>query len=199
MSRRPLLVVISGCSGVGKDAILARMKERGLPFFYAVTATSRPMRPGERDGVDYYFLSREEFERMVQQGEFLEWANVYGNLYGVPKRTVRQALAEGRDAIVKVDVQGAATIKRMEPEAVLIFIAPPSMEELERRLRERKTESGTDLALRLETAKKEMEEMPLFDHVVISHNEGIDQAIDEILAIVEKERARRGALGEGAS
>jgi len=186
-----VLVVISGCSGVGKDAILVRMKELGLSYFYAVTATSRPKRPGEIDGVDYHFINKPAFEKMMENGEFLEWANVYGNLYGVPKRTVREAMAEGKDAIVKVDIQGAATIKNIMPEAITIFIAPPSLEELQRRLVKRKTESGTDLELRLETAQKEMESIPLFDYVVVSHNNAIDQAIADIEAIIVAGKRRQ--------
>ncbi|MFO8102114.1 MAG: guanylate kinase [Dehalococcoidia bacterium] len=186
----PLLIIISGPSGVGKDAILSRMREKGLPFYYSVTATSRPQRAGEVDGVDYYFIDRAEFEKMIGNGEFLEWANVYGNLYGVPKKTIKEAMAEGKDAVVKVDVQGAATIKRLEPEAVSIFITPPSMEELERRLVERKTESGTNLERRLKTAREEMQSQYSFDHVVVSQKDGIDEAIAEIEEIVNKERAR---------
>lgn len=189
-NKKPLLVVISGCSGVGKDAILVRMKELGLSYFFAVTATSRQQRPGEIDGIDYQFIEKDRFEEMIENGDFLEWANVYGNLYGVPKTTVEKAMNEGKDAIVKVDIQGAATIKRVAPDAVTIFISPPSMEELERRLVQRKTESGTDLELRLKTAQKEMESQPKFDHVVVSYNNGIDQAIAEIEAIIESEKYR---------
>ena len=186
----PLLIIISGPSGVGKDAILARMKEKGLPLHYSVTDTSRPQRPGEVDGVDYHFIDRTEFEKMIGNGEFLEWASVYGNLYGVPKNTIKQAMAEGKDAIVKVDIQGAATIKRLEPEAVSIFISPPSMEELGRRLIERKTESGTNLELRLKTATEEMESRNSFDHTVVSQRAGIDEAISEIEAIIKEEKSR---------
>ena len=186
-----VLVVISGCSGVGKDAILLRMKELDLSYYYAVTATSRPRRPGEVDGVDYHFIEKPVFEQMIENGEFLEWANVYDNLYGVPRKTVRQAMTEGKDAIVKVDIQGAATIKSIMPEAITIFSAPPSLEELQRRLIERKTESGADLELRLKTAQKEMESIPLFDHVVVSHNNGIDQAIVDIEAIIMREKRRQ--------
>lgn len=189
-TKNGLLVIISGCSGVGKDAIINRMKELKLPFFYTVTYTSRPKRPGERDGVDYHFVDRPTFEKMIQRNEFFEWANVYGNLYGVPKKPIQEALAQGKDAIVKVDVQGAATIKRIEPGAVSIFIAPPSMEELRRRLTQRKTESGVDLERRLQTAEKEMESMPSFDHVVVSQNDGIDQAIAEIENIIAAEKAQ---------
>ncbi|GEM_PF-186263 len=188
----PLLIIISGPSGVGKDAILIKMKEKGLPFYYSVTATSRPQRPGEVDGVDYHFIDRTEFEKMIGDGEFLEWASVYGNLYGVPKNAIKQAMAEGKDAIVKVDIQGAATIKRLEPEAISIFISPPSMEELERRLRKRKTESGTNLELRLKTATEEMESRDTFDYTVVSQRKRIDDAISEIEAVIKNEKSRAG-------
>lgn len=188
---KPLLIVISGCSGVGKDAILIRMKELELPYFFAITATSRSRRPGETDGVDYQFIEKIDFEKMIENGDFLEWANVYGNLYGVPKSTVRMAMSEGKDAIVKVDIQGANTIKRIEPSAVTIFISPPSMDELERRLKQRKTESGTDINLRLKTAQEEMETRYEFDHVVVSHNNGIDKAISDIEDIIAAERRRQ--------
>lgn len=185
----PLLVIISGPSGVGKDAILVRMKEKELPFFYSVTATSREKRPQEIDGIDYHFIEKSVFEKMIANGDFLEWANVYGNLYGVPKKTIKDAIAEGKDAIVKVDVQGAMTIKRLEPQAISIFITPPSMQELERRLVHRKTESGVNLERRLKTAREEMQSQYSFDHIVISKRNEIDAAIEEIEQIIESERS----------
>jgi len=188
-NRKPLLVVISGCSGVGKDALINRMKELGLPYYFPVTATSRPQRPGERDGIDYHFISKAQFEAMIKHKEFFEWASVYGNFYGLPRKAVKQAMAEGKDAIVKVDVQGAASIKRIEPDAVTVFVAAPSMEELKRRLIQRKTETGIDLEIRLKTAEKEMETMSSFDHVVTSQTNAIDQAIDEINRIIAAEKA----------
>jgi len=186
----PLLIVISGPSGVGKDALLSRMKEMGYPFFYAVTATTRPQRPGETDGVDYHFLTRVKFTEMIETGGLLEWANVYGNLYGIPRKPVQQALTQGKDVIVRVDVQGAASIRRIAPEALLIFLSPPSMEELERRLRERKTEATSDLELRLKTAQREMETLPSFDYVAVSQKDGVDLAISQIQAIITAEKCR---------
>ena len=126
----PLLVVVSGPSGVGKDAMLARVRELRPEVFWAITATTRAMRPGEEHGVHHLFHTREEFLELLERGELLEHAEVYGNLYGVPKAPVREALAEGRDAIVRTDVQGAASIRALAPEALLIFVAPPSLEEL---------------------------------------------------------------------
>ena len=188
MSSNRLLIVLSGPSGVGKDALLRRMKEQKYPFHYVVTVTSRPRREGERDGVDYRFVSQREFQQMIDNGELLEWANVYGNYYGVPRKEISQALSKGKDVIVKVDVQGAATIKRILPQAVFIFLRPPSMEELERRLRQRHSESARDLALRLRKAEEEMKSLPLFDHVLTSYQGKLDEAISQIQSIVAAEK-----------
>lgn len=140
--------------------------------------------------MDYRFISRERFDEMVQGGEFLEWAQVYGNWYGVPRRDVEQALTEGRDVIIKADVQGAATIQRAAPGALLIFLAPPSMEELTERLTQRKTESTTDLATRIETAREEMGRIAMFDYVVVNEQDRIDAAVAQIYAIVTAEKCR---------
>lgn len=186
----PLLVVLSGPSGVGKDAVLNGMKKRPYPLYYAVTATTRPRRERERDGVDYYFVSRADFEKMIERNELLEWANVYGNLYGVPKRRIWEALSKGQDAVVKVDVQGAAAIKKIVPQAVFIFLAPPSMSDLENRLRQRKTESGVDLELRMRAAQEEMKQLFMFDYVVVNHKDGIEAAISQIETIIAAEKCR---------
>ena len=186
----PLLVVLSGPSGVGKDALLSRMRERGAPYHFTVTATTRQRRTAERDGVDYIFVTREQFEGMIDSQGLLEWAEVYGNLYGVPRAQVAGALRDGRDVIVKPDVQGAATIRRLAPDAVFIFLAPPSSEELRRRLEERLTESPEVLKRRLKTAEAEMDEASKFDHVVVNHDGRLDEAVEEIEAIVARERRR---------
>ena len=190
MSSNQLLIVLSGPSGVGKDALLKKMKERKYPFHYVVTITSRPRRKGEMDGVDYRFVSQREFQRMIDDGELLEWANVYGNYYGVPRREISQALSKGKDVIVKVDVQGAKTIKQILPQAVFIFLRSPSMEELERRLRQRRSESARELTLRLQKAEEEMKNLPLFDHVLTSHQGKLDEVISQIQAIVTAEKSR---------
>jgi len=196
MSSNQLLIVLSGPSGVGKDALLKKMKEQKYSFHYVVTVTSRPRRKGERDGVDYHFISQQEFQQMIDNGELLEWANVYGNYYGVPRREISQALSKGMDVIVKVDVQGAATIKRILPQTVFIFLRPPSMEELEKRLRQRHSESARDLALRLRKAEEEMNSLPLFAHVLTSHQGKLDEVISQIQAIVtaEKRREKPGVI-----
>jgi len=187
---RPLLVVLSGPSGVGKDTVLARMKKLGRSFYYVVTATTRPKRAQEKNGVDYHFLSRKEFQKMIDKHQFLEWANVYDNYYGVPKDEITSALSQGVDTIVKVDVQGAATIKQILPQAVFIFLIPPSMEELEKRLKRRSSESSKDLALRLEKAKGEIKSLPFFDYVITSHQNKLDEVISRIDAIVAVEKCR---------
>ena len=189
-SSRPLLVVLSGPSGVGKDAVLARMKRSERPFHYAITATTRPKRAGEKNGVDYHFLSRKEFQQMIDKRQFLEWANVYGNYYGVPKDEITSALSKGVDAIVKVDVQGAATIKEILSQAIFIFLMPPSVEELEKRLRKRRSESSADLALRLERAKGEIKSLPIFDYVITSRQNKLDEVVSQIDAIVAAEKRR---------
>ena len=189
----PLLIVLSGPSGVGKDAVLSRMRELEKPFHFTVTAATRPQRPSERDGVDYIFVTRETFRQMVERDELLEWAEVYGNLYGVPRAQVVDALESGRDVIIKADVQGADTIRRLAPETVFIFLAPPDMEELARRLSQRMTESSEAFRLRLETAEQEMREASKFDHVVVNRQGRIDDVVAEIEAIVARERRRTPA------
>jgi guanylate kinase len=186
----PLLIVISGPSGVGKDAILNGMRQLQWPMHFAVTATTRPQRPGEADGTDYHFTTADRFREMISGGELVEWANVYGNFYGVPKREVQQALAEGLDVVVKVDVQGAASIRAIVPEAVFIFVAPPSIEDLAERLRQRKTESGVDLNLRTKAAEEEMTSLPLFDYVVVNCDGKLEVAVSQISAIITAEKCR---------
>ena len=184
----PLLIVLSGPSGVGKDAVLSRMRELGKPYHFTVTATTRPKRPAERDGIDYIFVTTEAFLQMVQRGELLEWAEVYGYLYGVPKAQVVEAFRQGRDVIIKADVQGATTIKRLVPQATFIFLAPPNLEELACRLRQRLTESPEALRLRLETAALEMQQEPNFDYVVVNHQNRVEESAEDIDRIVAQER-----------
>ncbi|MGB8707298.1 MAG: guanylate kinase [Dehalococcoidia bacterium] len=189
-SAHPVLIVISGPSGVGKDAALDRMKKAGLPYHYVLTATTRPKRPGEKDGVDYWFISEDKFRQMVERNQFLEWAKVYGNYYGVPKREIKETLKQGLDTVVKVDVQGAATIKRILPDALFIFLMPPSPEELANRLKQRYGSSSADFDVRLGKAQEEMESLPLFDYVVISYTDNLDLTVTEINAAVTAEKCR---------
>jgi len=187
---KPLLIVLSGPSGTGKDAILTRMKELDYPLEYITTVTTRRQRAEERNNVDYHFVSMERFQEMTSHNKLLEWANVYGNWYGVPKQPVKQALDKGQDIIVKVDIQGAATIKKILPQAVFIFLMPPSMEELITRLKQRHTESPFKLALRLKTAEEEIKQLPLFDYVVLNKQDEIDLAVSHIAAIITAEKCR---------
>lgn len=186
----PLLIVISGTPGAGKDSLIQRMKERGCPFHFVVTATDRPPRPGEVHGRDYFFLTTEEFQRMEQEDELLEHAIVYGQYKGVPKQQVREALASGQDVVMRVDVQGAATIRRLVPEAVLIFLTAPTPEELAQRLHRRGQDSPEQLQTRLETAQAEMARMEEFDYVVINRNDALDTAVDDVIAIIRAEHCR---------
>lgn len=190
LSAHPLFIVISGFSGVGKDATLDKMKKVGFPFHYVVTATTRPKRPGEKDGVDYHFLSEDKFRQMIKTNQFLEWAKVYGNYYGVPKREIEEALRQGQDTIVKVDVQGAATIKQILPDAVFIFLMAPSTEELANRLKQRHGLHSEDLDLRLSKAREEIESLPQFDYVVVNHTDNLDLTVAQINAIVTAEKCR---------
>lgn len=186
----PLLIVISGPSGVGKDSVIQRMKERNLPFHFVVTATTRPPRPGEKHGVDYFFISQAEFAEMIEKGELLEYAIVYNDYKGVPKEQVRQALASGKDVLMRVDVQGAATIRRICPGALLIFLTTQSEEEMVGRLQARQSESPEQLKLRIATARQELKRMDEFDYVVVNRQGQLDETVDTILAIIQAEHHR---------
>lgn len=188
--RRPRIFVVSGPSGVGKDAVIQEMRQKLPDFHYAVTATTRRRRPGEIDGVHYHFLERERFEQLVEQGEFLEHAVVYGNLYGVPKQRVRSALAQGQSVIIKVDVQGARTIREIVPEAVLIFIAPPSMSELLHRLRDRKSDDFDVVIRRLNTATQELTAAWEFDYLIFNETDRLDETVEHIATVIHGEGFR---------
>ena len=187
---KPLLVVLSGPSGVGKDAVLARMKASGYPLKYITTLTTRLRRPNETNGTDYHFVSTQQFQDMMKNNELLEWAEVYGNWYGIPKAEVKKALERGEDVIVKIDIQGAVTIKKIIPQAVFIFLVPPSIDDLCLRLKQRHTESPSDFTLRLKTAEEEMKQLSLFDYIVINRGDEIDQAVAGIMAIITAEKCR---------
>ncbi len=186
----PLLVVLSGPSGVGKDSVLAQMRERRFSFHFVVTMNSRPPRPDEVPGVDYHFVSPQRFEEMIEAGELLEWARVYDQYKGVPRFEVRQALDSGHDVVMRVNIDGAATIRQLVPEAVLIFIAPPSLEELGRRLRERQTESAEEIERRLSVAQHEMEQVDMFDYVVFNHAGRLNETVEQICDIIAAEKQR---------
>jgi len=187
---QPLLIVISGPSGVGKDTVLQRMKERELPFHFVVTATTRPKRENEVHGKDYFFVSKDEFARMIEADELLEYAIVYNDYKGIPKQQVREALASGKDVVMRIDVQGAATIRKLAPEALLIFLTTTGEEEMVNRLKARKSENSEGLALRIATARQELKRIEEFDYVVVNSDFHLDETVDTLVAIIQAEHHR---------
>lgn len=187
---KPLLIIISGPSGVGKDTVLQRMKERGLPFHFVVTATTRPKRPNEVHGRDYIFVSKDEFAGMIEADELIEYAIVYNDYKGIPKQQVREALSSGKDVVLRIDVQGAETIRKLASDALLIFLTTETEEELVRRLETRKTETPEELKLRIATARKELQRIAAFDYVILNNDFHLDSTVDSIRAIIDAEHHR---------
>jgi guanylate kinase len=177
------LVVVSGPSGAGKGTIISTALERRPDLVLSVSATTRAPRASEQDGVHYHFISQAEFRRMVAAGEFLEWAEVYGALYGTPLAPVRAALGAGRDVLLELDIQGAVQVKEAEPEAVLVFIEPPSMEDLSERLRERGTEDPESRARRIEAGHEEVKVGRTYDHIIV--NDRLEEAVEDFLRILD--------------
>lgn len=186
----PLLIVISGPSGVGKDTVIQRMQERQLPFYFVVTAATRSPRPNEVHGVDYFFVTHDEFARMIEQDELLEYAIVYNDYKGIPKSQVRAALDSGKDVVMRLDVQGAATVHKLCPDALLIFLTTEDEDALIDRLLKRKTETPEGLALRTATARQELKRLPEFDYVIVNRDFQLDDTVDTILAIIQAEHHR---------
>jgi guanylate kinase len=186
----PLLIVITGPSGVGKDTVIGHLRKLGRPWHFVVTATARMPRPTEQDGVHYIFMDSRSFRKQISEGSFLEYAEVYGELYGVPRAQVREALGSGKDVVIKVDIQGAQTIKRIVPDGVFIFLAPPSVEELERRLVGRNTESSQGLAVRLSKVREEMAQLGACDYLVVNRDNDPAYAAVCIDAIITAEKCR---------
>ena len=184
------MVVLSGPSGVGKDAALAELKTLDRNWHFVVTATTRPPRSDERDGVDYIFIDTGTFLAMKDRDQLLECAEVYGRWYGVPRSQVTEAIKEGKDVILKIDVQGADTVRRLAPEAVFIFMLPASFQELRERLAGRMTETSPEMDLRLKTAEEEMKQVSKFDYQVINRDGGLASAVAEIDAIITAEKCR---------
>jgi guanylate kinase len=187
-----LLVVVSGPSGVGKDTIIEalRRRPRDPDYHYVVTCTTRAPRPGEVDGTSYHFMTRERFAALRDAGAFLEWAEVHGNWYATPRAEVRRALAAGRDVILKIDVQGAAAVKATVPDALLVFVVPPSLEALFRRLRARATETAEELEVRQRNAAIELARAGDYDHVVLNEDGQVERTAGRIDEIIRAERAR---------
>jgi guanylate kinase len=184
--KRGLLIVISGPSGVGKDTLIKRLLELDRNLRYSVSCTTRPPRPGEVDGVDYSFVSPERFQQLIDEGAFLEYATYNGNLYGTLAERVERARADGHDIVLKIEVQGAEQVRKRVPDAVFIFVAPPSTQELARRQEARNSESSEDMALRRKIAAQEMELAKHYDHVVV--NDELERAVAVVLAIIQKAR-----------
>jgi guanylate kinase len=190
IKKYPLLVVISGPSGVGKDTVARLLLEAPDTFYFVVTATTRPPRPGEVDGYDYFFVSHDDFARMIEEDELLEYAVVYNDYKGVPKQQIRDAMASDRDVIMRVDVQGAATIRKIVPNAIFIFLSAESEEELIKRLRERKSETAEGLNLRIATARQEMKRVSEFDYCVVNAEGELQRTVQLILSIIDAEHHR---------
>jgi guanylate kinase len=186
--RRGLLIVISGPSGVGKDTLIRRLLQLDSNLVYSVSGTTRAPRPGEKPDENYTFLTRDQFEELIAKGAFLEHATYNGHHYGTFHERVEDARDQGRDVVLKIDVQGAEQVRRLIPDAIFIFVVAPSQGELERRQKERGSESAQDMAARRRIATDEMKYAERYDHVVT--NDDVDRAVDEILELVHKARAR---------
>jgi len=186
-AQHPLLIVISGPSGVGKDSVIKRLREKDPSLAFVVTAASRDPRPGEVHGVDYYFFPPDEFRQRIESGEFLENAVVYGELKGILKKEVKKWMDTGRDVVLRVDVQGAATIRQKAPQALMIFLTPENDQELVKRLTSPNTETPEELRVRIETARQEMARSAEFDYKVVNREGCMEEAVDVILAIIKAE------------
>jgi guanylate kinase len=191
---RGILFIITAPSGCGKGSLRRAVVSCVSNMKFCPSITTRAPRPGERHGVDYIFLSGEEFARRRESGALVEWANVYGNFYGTPGDEIESWLAQGVDVILEKDVQGAATLRKVYPEGIFIFILPPSLEELRRRIEGRGTENERDKNIRLNAARQEISDLSAYDYVII--NSDLERAKDRLLAIVAGERARRPERGD---
>ncbi|KAG2435251.1 hypothetical protein HXX76_007329 [Chlamydomonas incerta] len=187
---RPVVIVISGPSGVGKDAVLNRLKEQREDLYFVVTATSRPKRAGEVEGRDYFFVSKDKFEGWIADNMLLEYAVVYGEYKGIPRQQVDAALAAGTDVVLRIDVQGAATVKRLIPDCISIFVTADSEDVLVKRLVARKTEPLDKLLVRVKTARAENDHIKNFDYVVVNRDGELDACVAEVSGIIEAEKAR---------
>jgi guanylate kinase len=189
-----LVVVLSGPSGAGKDSVLAAAAGRDGRLARVVTAKTRAPRPGERDRVHHLFLSPEEFDDLLARGGFLEHAEVYGHRSGVPRDQVERLLGEGRTVVLRTDVQGARTLRAKIPQALLVFLTVPGVDDLERRIRARGGDDEAAMRRRLAVAREEMDEAARFDHVIVNRDGGLDAAVEELLAVIDRERDRPGRV-----
>lgn len=189
MNQKGLLIIISGPAGSGKGTIVSRLRELA-PFDFSVSATTRSPRPGEQHGVHYYFVDKADFESKIREGEMLEYAQYVGNYYGTPKKPVEDALNEGKNIILDIEVQGALQIKEKMPEAIMIYVLPPDYETLLARIRGRGTETEEVIKKRMDQAKNEIKTFAKYDYVVINRDGGIDRAAQDILSILYAEKMR---------
>ena len=189
-ARQGLLFVLSAPSGTGKDTVINALKQQGMDFYVVASVTTRAPRPGESEGNPYHFISEEEFKQLVDEGELLEYANVHGHWYGQPRQVIRDNLRAGRDVLLKIDVQGAATIRRKVPQAIFIFLVPSSLEELAQRLATRQTETEEERLRRLADARKELMQQYWYDYVVVNRQGHLQEAVDQLRAIILAEHAR---------
>ena len=187
---RPVILILSGPSGVGKDSALDALEELGVDFHRVVTATSRAPRPNEAEGQDYHFVDLQRFADMIENDELLEYARVYGDYKGVPKSEIVEPLRQGRDVIMRVDVQGAETMSRKLPGAITIFLTTASEEEMVARLRERKTDSEAQISIRVAYARKELADLPKFKYAIVNRHDRLEETARTLRAIVTAERAR---------
>ncbi|MGB9840203.1 guanylate kinase [Thermovenabulum sp.] len=188
MNNKGMLIVLSGPSGAGKGTVCSKLLERNTNIALSISYTTRSPRPGEKNGVNYFFTDKENFERMIKEGCFLEWANVYNNYYGTPKKFVEEKINNGQDVILEIDIQGAKQIKQNWKDAVFIFILPPNLEELKRRIEKRGSETEESLRLRLMCALDELKALSSYDYVIV--NDDIDKAVEKLQAIILAEKCR---------
>jgi guanylate kinase len=186
--KKGIMIIISAPSGAGKSTLIKRLFKRMKNLRFSISCTTRPPRPGERDGREYFFITKEEFRKKIRRGEFAEWAKVHTSYYGTPKSCVKEVMDSGKDILLDIDVQGALNLHRTYPEAPMIFIAPPSFAELERRIRHRNKDSEASIRVRLKNARHEMEYAGRYDHYVV--NDSIPAAVRELEAIIKSEHVK---------
>jgi len=190
LQKRGLLFVLSAPSGTGKDSVINALKQQDMDFYVVPSVTTRAPRSGESEGHPYHFISQEQFQQLVARDELLEYANVHGNWYGQPRQPIRDNLAAGRDVLLKIDVQGAATIRRKVPQAIFIFLVPGSLEELTERLTTRQTETSVERQHRLADAQNELAQQSMYDYVIVNRQNHLQEAVDQLRTIMRAEHAR---------
>ncbi|SJZ31007.1 guanylate kinase [Selenihalanaerobacter shriftii] len=188
MARKGKLLILSGPSAVGKGTVIDALMGKYQDIAYSISVTTRQPRPGERDGIDYFFVSKEKFSEMIENNELIEWAKVHGNYYGTPKSYVEETLNTEQDVILEIDIQGAAQVKEKYEYGVFVFLAPPSLKELESRIYKRGTDSQESIEVRMENASKEMKKVEDYDYIIV--NDEIEKAVKKLKAIIIAERCK---------